>query len=117
MRPPKGIWKNIKKEQLITGLLFGVLLLVISIPTSSNKKETENVSKNSALLEKQLEEIGATYTEPETTPETPKETPNPSSTIVDEPQIGEKTCDGLTHRGSCNGAEELLPADKLPDWW
>lgn len=56
MRTPKGIWKKIKKEQLITGLLFGVLLLVISIPTSSNKKETENVSKNSALLEKQLEE-------------------------------------------------------------
>lgn len=54
----KNIWKKIKKEQLITGLLFGVLLLVIAIPTSSKEKEQEtaNVSESSALLEKQLED-------------------------------------------------------------
>ena len=58
MKVSKNLWKNIKKEQLITGLLFGVLLLVIAIPTSSEKEEetSANVSANSALLEKQLEE-------------------------------------------------------------
>lgn len=54
----KNFPKSIKKEHLITGLLFGLLLLIIAVPTSSDKKEkeTENVSKNSALLEKQLED-------------------------------------------------------------
>lgn len=58
MKVSKNLWKNIKKEQLITGLLFGVLLLVIAIPTSSEKEEetSANVSANSALLERQLEE-------------------------------------------------------------
>ena len=43
---------------MITGLLAGILLLIIGVPTGSDEKEkgTENVSKNSALLEKQLEE-------------------------------------------------------------
>lgn len=54
----KNFSKSIKKEHLVTGLLFGLLLLIIAVPTSSDKKEkeTENVSKNSALLEKQLED-------------------------------------------------------------
>lgn len=57
MNLTKNIWKKIKKEQLITGLLFGVLLLVIAIPTSSDKmEEAENVSESGALLEKQLED-------------------------------------------------------------
>lgn len=54
----KSFPKSIKKEHLVTGLLFGLLLLIIAVPTGSdkNEKETENVSKNSALLEKQLED-------------------------------------------------------------
>ena len=58
MQGAKNRWKHVKKEQLITGLLFGVLLLVIAIPTSSEKKDTEtaNVSENGALLERQLED-------------------------------------------------------------
>ena len=58
MSASKKFLKNMKKEHLITGLLFGLLLLIIAIPASSDKNEyeTENVSKNSALLEKQLED-------------------------------------------------------------
>ena len=58
MNQTKSFLKNIKKEQLITGLLFGILLIVIAIPTSSQKssEETENISSNGAMLEKQLED-------------------------------------------------------------
>lgn len=54
----KNYIRNIKKEHLTVGLLAGILLLIIGMPSGSGaeKKETENVSKNSALLEKQLED-------------------------------------------------------------
>ena len=79
--------------------------------------QIEELTATKSDLEKQLEEIGATYTEPETTPETPKETPNPSSTIVDEPQIGEVDGDGAVYVGGGAGLEEMLPEENLPDWW
>ncbi len=58
MNQTKSILKKIKKEQLIAGLLFGILLVVIAMPVSNNKEksDTEKVSANGALLEKQLED-------------------------------------------------------------
>lgn len=60
----KGKWKNLKKEHILTAVLLGAILLVIAIPTSSDKQKKAyglrgnpsiNVSEEGALLEQQLE--------------------------------------------------------------
>lgn len=53
-----GFFKKIKKEQLVLCFLFGVLLLVVVLPTGGDKKtqQTEEaVSSNAYILEQQLE--------------------------------------------------------------
>lgn len=54
----QGLLKLVKKEQLILCFLFGILLLVIALPTEKKQEETSSqaVSENGARLETQLEE-------------------------------------------------------------
>lgn len=53
-----GLFKKIKKEQLFLCLLFGILLLVLVLPTSNSKSEQQEkvISTNADMLEKQLQE-------------------------------------------------------------
>lgn len=54
-----GLFKKIKKEQLFLCFLFGILLLVLVLPTSDPKSEQrkeEVLSTNADRLEKQMED-------------------------------------------------------------
>lgn len=53
-----GLFKKIKKEQLFLCFLFGILLLVLVLPTSDSKSEQQEeiISTNADMLEKQLQE-------------------------------------------------------------
>ena len=53
-----GLFKKIKKEHLVLCFLFGILLLVVALPTSDPKpvlKEETGTSTNADVLERQLE--------------------------------------------------------------
>lgn len=57
----KFLPKNIKKEQLIVALLFGILLLIIALPTKKND-DPENDSFL-GTTKKETEQTGAQYDE------------------------------------------------------
>ncbi|MCI5700427.1 MAG: hypothetical protein MR308_08650 [Lachnospiraceae bacterium] len=53
-----GLFKKIKKEHLVLCFLFGILLLVVALPTSDPNpvlKEKTGTSTNADVLERQLE--------------------------------------------------------------